>query len=146
MITYGSRCFENADCIITKLVFWRRTNPPNVLIIFSKIITKLQPTVVWITNAQTYIPLLISTLCIVFLISWNSGRSSGFSSQQCFISSRISSTPPIRFVTVGLKWGNSPCFTRWIISVVWVRNTVLISILAILQSAIAINTTNQYDC
>lgn len=59
----------------------------------------------------TYIPLLTSTLCMVFLISWKSGLSSGLSTQQSFMSSRISSRPAISVVTVGRNDGNSASLT-----------------------------------
>lgn len=69
-----------------------------------------------VIRLTTYMPLLTRTLCIIFFISWKSGLSSGFSTQHCFISSRISSTPVISCVTVGRNGGNSPSFTLRIMS------------------------------
>ena len=64
----------------------------------------------------THIPLLVKILFIIFFISWKSGRKSGLSSQHCFISSRISSTPVISSDTVGRNGGNSPFCTLLTIS------------------------------
>lgn len=60
----------------------------------------------------THIPLLLRILCIDFLMSWKSGRTSGFSSQQVFISSLNSSTQGMSVVTVGRNGGTSHSVTR----------------------------------
>lgn len=77
------------------------------------ITTTLQSDVI---KGKTYMPLLLRILCMVFLISWNSGRASGFSSQQNFINSLSSSTPEISFTTVGRNGGISNSVTLFIIS------------------------------
>ena len=65
----------------------------------------------------TYIPLLISTLCMIFLSSWKSCRSSGFSTQHCFITSLSCATPVMTSVTAGRNGGQLPDFTQLMISV-----------------------------
>ena len=64
----------------------------------------------------THMPLLLRILCIDFLMSWKSGRTSGFSSQQVFINSLNSSTQGMSVVTVGRKGGTSHSVTRRMIS------------------------------
>ena len=62
-------------------------------------------------------PLLLRILCMDFLISWKSGRASGFSYQHDFINSLSSSTPVMRFTTVGRNGGISHSVTFFIISI-----------------------------
>lgn len=64
----------------------------------------------------THIPLLVNILFTIFLISWKSGRKSGFSTQHCFINSRSSSTLVISSDTVGRNGGISPDCTLSTIS------------------------------
>ena len=64
----------------------------------------------------THIPLLVNILFTIFLISWKSGRKSGFSTQHCFINSRSSSTLVISSDTVGRNGGISPDCTLFTIS------------------------------
>ena len=64
----------------------------------------------------THMPLLLRILCIDFLMSWKSGRTSGFSSQQVFINSLNSSTQGMSVVTVGRNGGTSHSVTRRMIS------------------------------
>ena len=64
----------------------------------------------------THIPLLVNILFTIFLISWKSGRKSGFSTQHCFINSRSSSTLIISSDTVGRNGGISPDCTLFTIS------------------------------
>lgn len=88
------------SCTWLGIYFWYQDNSEqwNIGIVFS------------------YMPLFINILCMVFLISWKSGRASGFSSQQNFINSLNSSTWRMRATSVGRNGGTSHSLTRLMIS------------------------------